>query len=78
MVISGPNKFVGKVHDRMPVVLERRDFEQWEYGASEEARALIEPAGERTLEMWPVSKRVNSSRAPDSDPTLIERVKLNG
>ena len=24
--------------------------------------------------VWPVSKRVNSSRAPDDDPTLIEKV----
>jgi hypothetical protein len=26
--------------------------------------------------VWPVSNRVNSSRAPDDDPTLIERVDL--
>ncbi len=25
-----------------------------------------------TLQRWPVSKRVNSSRAADDDPTLIE------
>jgi hypothetical protein len=24
------------------------------------------------LQRWPVSKRVNSSRAPDDDPTLIK------
>jgi len=75
MVITGPNKFIGKVHDRMPVVLEGRDFEQWEHGASEEGAALMEPAGERVLQMWPVSKRVNSSRAPDNDPSLIEQIR---
>jgi hypothetical protein len=26
------------------------------------------------LQKWPVSKRVNSSRAPDDDPTLIEQL----
>jgi putative SOS response-associated peptidase YedK len=54
------------------------NFEQWENGTPEQAAALMKPAGERVLLMWPVSKRVNSSRAPDNDPTLIERVKLNG
>ncbi len=28
------------------------------------------------LQRWPVSKRVNSSRAPDDDPTLIERISI--
>jgi hypothetical protein len=26
------------------------------------------------LQRWPVSKRVNSSRAPDDDPTLIDPI----
>jgi hypothetical protein len=26
------------------------------------------------LQMWPVSRRVNSSRAASDDPTFIERV----
>jgi hypothetical protein len=28
------------------------------------------------LQKWPVSNRVNSSRAPDDDPTLIERIAV--
>jgi hypothetical protein len=28
------------------------------------------------LQRWPVSKRVNSSRTPGDDPTLIEEVQL--
>jgi len=35
----------------------------------------MRPAGENVLQKWPVSKRVNSSRAPDDDSTLIERPK---
>jgi hypothetical protein len=37
---------------------------------------LLKPAAETVLQKWPVSKRVNSSRAPDDDVTLIERVAL--
>jgi hypothetical protein len=32
----------------------------------------MKPADDDTLQRWPVSKRVNSSRAADDDPTLIE------
>ena len=74
MVITEPNKFVADVHDRMPVILEARDFEQWERGDGKDASALMRPAGEDMLQKWPVSKRVNSSRASDEDATLIEKI----
>jgi hypothetical protein len=32
------------------------------------------PARDDALQMWSVSKRVNSSRAPDDDQTLIDRI----
>jgi putative SOS response-associated peptidase YedK len=73
MLITEPNKFVAEVHDRMPVILEVKDFEQWERGDLKDAAALMKPAGEDVLQKWPVSKRVNSSRTSDDDPLLIER-----
>ena len=69
-----PNKFVAEVHDRMPVILEAKDIEQWEHGDPTDAAALMKPAAEGVLEKWPVSKRVNSSRAPDDDASLIEAI----
>jgi putative SOS response-associated peptidase YedK len=72
MVITEPNKFIADVHNRMPVILEAKDFEQWEHGDTKDAAELMKPADENTLQRWPVSKRVNSSRALDDDPTLIE------
>jgi putative SOS response-associated peptidase YedK len=74
MVITEPNKFVAEVHDRMPVILEAKDFEQWKHGDPGDAAALMKPAAEGVLEKWPVSKRVNSSRAPDDDASLIEPI----
>ena len=76
MVITEPNKFVREVHDRMPVILEAKNFEQWEQGDPDGAAALMKPAGEDVLQRWPVSKRVNSSRAPDDDATLIDKVEI--
>jgi len=76
MVITGPNKLAAEVHERMPVILEAQDFEQWERGDVNEAAALMNPAGEDVLQKWPVAKRVNSSRAPDDDAALINKVEL--
>ena len=76
MIIAEPNKLVAEVHDRMPVVLEAKDFDQWERGDLKDAAALMKPAGEDVLQKWPVSKRVNSSRTDDNDASLIEEVAL--
>jgi putative SOS response-associated peptidase YedK len=56
----------------MPVLLTEKDFEPWL--SSEVGLELLRPAANDLLQRWPVSRRVNSSRAPDDDPTLIERM----
>jgi putative SOS response-associated peptidase YedK len=76
MIITEPNAFVGEVHDRMPVVLDPHDFDQWMYGTPDEAAQLMKPSADDVLQKWPVSKRINSSRTPGDDPTLIEEVAL--
>ena len=76
MVITEPNKFVAEVHDRMPVILEEKNFELWTQGDVKDAANLMRPASEKLLQKWPVSKRVNSSRADGDDASLIEQVKL--
>ena len=72
MIICEPNNFVAEVHDRMPVLLAEKDFELWLGGAA--GLELLKPAPEDMLQRWPVSRRVNSSKAPDDDPTLIDRI----
>ena len=74
MIITQPNAFVAEVHDRMPVLLSEKDFEPWLSG--EAGIELFRPAPDEMLQRWPVSKRVNSSKAPADDPTLIDRIEL--
>jgi putative SOS response-associated peptidase YedK len=78
MVVTEPNLFVGDVHDRMPVVLEKGDFDAWMKGSVDQAKALMKPAAENILRRWPVSRRVNSSRADGDDHTLISEVTIGG
>jgi len=56
----------------MPVVLEAKDFTPW---LNDGGSGLLKPAAADVLQRWPVSRRVNSSRAPADDPSLIERVE---
>jgi putative SOS response-associated peptidase YedK len=72
MIITTANEFVSKIHDRMPVLLQPKDFDAWLTGHAGTER--LRPAANDYLQMWPVSRRVNSSRAPSDDPTLIDLV----
>jgi putative SOS response-associated peptidase YedK len=72
MIITEPNKFVAEVHDRMPVLLTEKQFDPWLTG--EAGVESLKPAPNNFLQKWPVSKRVNSSRADDNDATLIEKI----
>ena len=68
------DRVLAAVHDRMPVVLEAQDFDAWLTGGA--GSGLLEPAADDVLKNWPVSKRVNSSRTSDEDPTLIDPIEL--
>jgi putative SOS response-associated peptidase YedK len=70
MAITEPNAFVAEVHDRMPVLLRRELVEDWLSGKI--GKEALVPASEDVLRKWPVSKRVNSSRADDEDESLIQ------
>jgi putative SOS response-associated peptidase YedK len=72
MIVTNANSLAAKIHDRMPVLLQPRDFDSWLYGTA--GGELLNPAPSNYLQVWPVSTRVNSSSAPGDDPTLIERV----
>jgi putative SOS response-associated peptidase YedK len=74
MIITEPNEFVAEVHDRMPVLLTEKQFDPWLSG--EAGVEYLKAAPNDFLQKWPVSKRVNSSRASDDDQTLIDKVEL--
>ena len=72
MIITDANELAAKVHDRMPVLLQPKDFDSWLAGNA--GSELLKPAPNDYLQACPVSTRVNSSRALGDDPTLIERI----
>jgi putative SOS response-associated peptidase YedK len=72
MVVTNANDLARKIHDRMPVLLSPDEFEPWLSGRA--GTEILNRAPELALQVWPVSRRVNSSRAPSDDPTLIEKI----
>ena len=72
MLITNGNDLASKIHDRMPVLLQPSNFDGWL--ADNAGSELLKPAANGYLQAWTVSTRVNSSRAPNDDPTLIDRV----
>ena len=72
VIVTNANELASNIHDRMPVLLSPDEFEPWLSGIA--GTEILNPAPELALQVWPVSRRVNSSRAPGDDPTLIERI----
>jgi putative SOS response-associated peptidase YedK len=74
MIITEPNDFAAEIHDRMPVFLTEQQFAAWLSG--EAGAGILKSAPNDFLQRWPVSKRVNSSKADADDETLIEQIEL--
>jgi hypothetical protein len=50
----------------------QEQFEPWLNG--EAGYEYLKPAPNDLLQKWPVSQRMNSSKAPTDDPSLIEKI----
>ncbi len=72
IVTTDANALLRPIHDRMPVVLARQDFETWLSDRTDpaDAQAILKPAPETLFHLAPVSRRVNS--ADNDDASLLE------
>jgi putative SOS response-associated peptidase YedK len=77
IVTTNANNTLAPLHDRMPVVLEERDWDRWLDPGSGDVDALahlLQPASDDLLVAYPVGTAVNS--ADNDGPELVERVEL--
>jgi putative SOS response-associated peptidase YedK len=77
IVTTDANDTLAPLHDRMPVVLEARDWDRWLDPTADDVHALarlLVPASNELLVAYPVSSAVNS--ADNDGPELVERVEL--
>ena len=74
ILTTSENELMRPIHDRMPVILEPRDYGRW-LDAGDPARPAVDlfrsyPADKMLA--WPVSDRVGNVR--NNDPALLERL----
>lgn len=62
IVVTAANAFMEKIHDRMPVIIERENYDCWLTGAPDEAADLMQPAPEDILQERMVNKGLNNSQ----------------
>ncbi|MDB5560165.1 MAG: yedK [Enterovirga sp.] len=60
IVTTDANSLVGKLHDRMPVIIAPQDRDRWL--TDPDPRDLIRPFPAEAMRMWPVSRDVNSPK----------------
>jgi len=76
IIVTEGNKLMVPIHDRMPVIIEPKDFEIWlnpEQDAKELSGLLV-PHDEKGFEAYPISAAVN--KPSNNDPSLIERIVI--
>jgi len=74
ILTTDPNEVTEPFHNRMPVILEPKDYDRW-LEPGDPARPpvdLLRPYTAARMRAWPVSARVGNVR--NNDPTLLEPV----
>ena len=72
ILTCGPNRAMGELHDRMPVILAEIDWPTWlgeEPASDQELLTLLKPCPDEALKIWPVNKTVGNVR--NNGPQLI-------
>jgi putative SOS response-associated peptidase YedK len=70
VLTCAPNEEIAKLHNRMPVILNKDDWGMWlgEEPADDEALlALLKPCPDAWIKVWPVDNRVGNVRNKDAD-----------
>jgi len=70
ILTTTPNAFTSQVHDRMPVILNRYDYNSWlDPGMTkvEEISDLLKPFNARLMRAYPLSSRINHVHNDDAD-----------
>lgn len=72
ILTTKPNPLMADIHDRMPVVLPRREERTWLTGDPDVRASLCKPYPEDDLEAYPIARTVNDPSHDDAE--LIEPI----
>jgi putative SOS response-associated peptidase YedK len=74
ILTTAANEQLAAIHDRMPVIVERKDYDRW-LNADDKATPpvdLLQPYAANQVRAWPVSNRVGNIR--NNDASLLDLV----
>jgi putative SOS response-associated peptidase YedK len=72
ILTTSANGTMRQLHERMPVILEAADWAAWLGEVEGDIPALMRPAADDVLNLWPVSRAVNSVR--NNGAGLLDRI----
>ncbi|ANK92132.1 MULTISPECIES: SOS response-associated peptidase [Rhizobium] len=72
IVTCEPNEMMAEIHDRMPVILHREDYERW-LSPEPDPNDLMRPFPAELMTMWKIGRGVGSPR--NDGPEIIEEVE---
>ena len=78
VITTDPNELMEPIHNRMPVILHRKDYERW-LAVADPAQLpvdLLRPYPAEEMRAWPVSRDVGNVR--NNRPELIEPIARLG
>ena len=76
IITTAPNELMKPIHNRMPVILSEKDFDQWtdrDNKATEKLNKLLVPYPAEKMKAYPVAKLVSSSR--NDGPECLTPIK---
>ena len=72
ILTTSANATMRQLHARMPVILEQADWVDWLANREKNLTEVMRPAADDVLDLWPVSRAVNSVR--NNGAELLDRV----
>ena len=72
ILTTSANATMRVLHERVPVILEEQNWPTWLGEAEGDAVGLMQPASDDVLQLWPVSRAVNSVR--NNGAELLDRI----
>lgn len=74
LLTTNANQLVGKVHERMPVILSQKDENKWLDSdlKEDEVKRMLVPFPEEKMEMYRISKAVNNPQ--NDNPKIVQPI----
>lgn len=63
IITCAPNRVLGELHNRMPVILDGQDWPRWlgeEPASEQELLALLKACPDEAIKIWPIGKSVGN------------------